>query len=352
MKKNILENVFSNMNYKTYNNLEKLSNIGSIYAIANPFVMGMLESPIVEVALLSYCIASQCYFFTTINRNYEKYTKEIVEITNLYNILIDNYVKFNNTLELKHPVEIYRLYNYMLYRGYLSNDGEFYFGSNNIKDINSLLGVNVVTGTAVCRHISSMLNDIYQKLDFNSCTCSVYLNEKDSVIILLDKQIKLLKEQLELITDDFEKEELKNLLIESEKLLNKIKPKFDFLNKKSANHMINLVSQDDIGYIIDPTNRHIYKKDPNITDLDNDILESYVISEENTILKLTKKHGEQDKKRNILLLPNSSDEEDKKIITKINSLCIYNRDLFENFKMENKELYSEINDKLVKIKKK
>lgn len=352
MEQNILENVFANMNYKTYKKLNKVSNIGSIYAIANPFVVGVLEAPIAEIALITYCIASQCYFLTTLSADCEKYTKEISEITNLYNILIDNYVKFNNTFELKNPIEIYRLYNYMLYRGYLSKDGEFYFGHNNIGDINSLLGVNVVTGNAVCRHISSMLNDIYQKLNINSCTCSAYLNENDSMIILLDKQISLLKSQLNLTIDDREKELLQKLLIDIKKLRNNLKPKFDFLNRRSSNHMINLVSQDDIGYIIDPTNKHIYKKDSDITNMDKDILNSYVISSENTILKLTKKRGEYDKKREILLLPNSSDEEDKKIITKINSLCIYNRDIFEKFKIENNDLYNEINNNLVKIKKK
>lgn len=351
MENKLAKKIFENMNYNTYNKLYNLSFASSILGAFNPLLYAVIDLPVLEALLCSYSLLSQGYFFTNLFGDYEKYTKEIKNIENMYNNLINNYIVLNNNFELKNPVEIYSMYNYMLYKGYLSKDGEFIFGKSDIKDITSLLGVNVITGKAVCRHIASMLNDIYRKLDLNAYPITAYLNETDTINFLLGEMLTSLENQLKSSTDETEKQEIRDLIKETKEYKNNLKSKFEFLKRKNANHLINLVSYNDTGYILDPTNRDIYKKDPKITDVNEDILKSYLISDDQTIIKLTKDRDYYEEKRKILLLPNSDTETDKFMIEQTRTLCKNNKDLLEQFQKENNELYNEINNELVKVKK-
>jgi len=346
MENKLLKNVFQNMDYVTYKKLDKISFISSMYGTINPTFMTLINFPSFEIILTTYILLNQVYFFFT-NLSYcEQYTKEIIEITELYNELIDNYVKFNKEFNLEHPIEIYQLYNYMLHNGYLSKDGEFKFGDSNIKDICTLLGVNVVTGKAVCRHIATMLNDTYNKMDINAYTYSCHLDSNGILFDTLKENISALETILESVTNSNERKEIENLISSHKKLLKRYTPP---LIKKS-NHLINIASKDGICYIMDPTNQTILKKEPD-KEYKN-ILKLDLVSPLGSKIKLIKSRGEYDKKREILLLPNSKEEDDDKIITNINSLCNNNLDLLDRFKRENRELYSDINNKLIKIKKK
>lgn len=281
--------------------------------------------------------------------NKDKYPIQILEIKKLYDMLIDNYVILNNSLELNNPIEIYSMFNFMINNGYLSKNGTFNFGLNNTVDIKCLLGANVITGNAVCRHISSMLNDIYNRLNINSYTCLSYCYKNKLIIMLIEKFIDLLTKQLNVTTNNEERNEIQILLTNSEKYKNFLK--FHYLRKKSSKHMINLVSQNNIGYIIDPTNEHIYKKDFDFINLCKEILKSYVVFDDTMTLKLIRNGDIFDKNlEEILLLPDSNLEEDKILIEKVNSLCEKNIDLLDKFRIENKDLYYEINNKLIKVK--
>lgn len=346
MKNELLKNVFQNMDYNTYKKLDKISFISSMYGAINPTFITLINFPSLEIVLTTYVLLNQVYFGIT-NLSYcEQYTKEILKITNLYNELIDNYVKFNKDFNLEHPIEIYQLYNYMLYNGYLSKNGKFEFGESPIKDIWSLLGVNVVTGKAVCRHIASMLNDTYNKMDINAYTYNCHLDSNGILFDTLKENISTLETILESLSNNNERKELEKLISAQKKLLKNYKPP---LIKKS-NHLINISSKDGICYITDSTNQMILKKEED-KEYKN-ILKLDLISPLGSKIKLIKSHGNYDKKREILLLPNSSEEDDDKIITNINTLCNNNLDLLNKFRCENSELYSDINDKLMKIKKK
>jgi len=351
MENKIAKKIFENMSYNTYNTIYNISYAISILGCVNPFVGAIIDLPALEALVSSYIVLTQGYWATASIINGEKYTKEIKNIENMYNNLINKYTVLNNKFELKNPVEIYSMYNYMLYKGYLSKDGEFNFGTNDIKDIRSLLGVNVITGKGVCRHIASMLNDVYIKLGLDAYTCTSYTNEIDTLNFLLREMINSLEKQLKLSTNEEEKKEIIELINETKKYKNSLNSKLDFLKKKSANHLINLVSYNDIGYVLDPTNQYIYKKDPRITNLNKDILKSYLVSDEQKVIKITKDRGNYKGKRKILLLPNSDTETDKIMIEQTKMICLDNIDMLEQFKKENSELYNEINNELVKVKK-
>jgi len=346
MENKIAKKIFENMSYNTYNTIYNISYAISILGCVNPFVGAIIDLPALEALVSSYIVLTQGYWATASIINGEKYTKEIKNIENMYNNLINKYTVLNNKFELKNPVEIYSMYNYMLYKGYLSKDGEFKFGDSNIKDICTLLGVNVVTGKAVCRHIATMLNDTYNKMDINAYTYSCHLDSNGILFDTLKENISALETILESVTNSNERKEIENLISSHKKLLKRYTPP---LIKKS-NHLINIASKDGICYIMDPTNQTILKKEPD-KEYKN-ILKLDLVSPLGSKIKLIKSRGEYDKKREILLLPNSKEEDDDKIITNINSLCNNNLDLLDRFKRENRELYSDINNKLIKIKKK
>lgn len=349
MENNLLKNTFKNMKYSTYKKLDAISFHTMLYGCVNPVVVAAINYPVFECILVGYILLAEAYYITTTITDCEQYTKDIKEITNLYNEFINNYAKFNNTLELNHPLEIYTLYNYMLKHGYLSNENYFSYGCRECKDIKSLLGVNIIAGEGVCRHISSTLNDIYTKLDLNASTATAYMNQEQMTYMLLKANLSEFEKQLKNSTEKEDQIMLEEAITKLKEIKTNNKPKFT-IKQKNANHMINLVSKDNIGYIIDPTNEQIHKKI--IVPHEEDILKSYVASSKGAILKLTKEKGNYEQKRNILLLPNSTNEEDKKIISNTNSICFRNIDMLKRFRDENKELYSEINDKLVNVKKK
>lgn len=104
----------------------------------------------------------------------KNYTKDIIKIRELYQEFIKNYNKLNKAFDLSNPIQIYTMFNYLLYKGYLSKDKEFQFSGKQARDINCLIGTNVIIGQAVCRHISAMLTDILNDYGIESSQLGVY----------------------------------------------------------------------------------------------------------------------------------------------------------------------------------
>lgn len=101
-------------------------------------------------------------------------TKDVKLVRDLYQEFITNYNKLNKLFDLSNPIEIYTMFHYLLYKGYLSVDKNFMFSGKVAKDIEGLFGVDVIAGKGVCRHISSMLVDILNNYGIESGLLSVY----------------------------------------------------------------------------------------------------------------------------------------------------------------------------------
>ena len=114
------------------------------------------------------------YYIYSEEERLSLHTKDIIEIRKLYNNLIKDYNKLNKIFDFQNPVEIYTLYNKMLYAGYLSKDKKFHFGKDKVKDIMTIQGTNIINGEAVCRHIAQMLKDIYLDYGITSYDISVF----------------------------------------------------------------------------------------------------------------------------------------------------------------------------------
>lgn len=89
------------------------------------------------------------------------YQLKFIDIKEPYNDVLENFKRLTDDLDLKNPVEMYTLFCLMYSQGYLSNNKMFCYSQN--YDLMKNIGSCVVDGFSLCRHISSMLSDIYNK---------------------------------------------------------------------------------------------------------------------------------------------------------------------------------------------
>lgn len=85
----------------------------------------------------------------------------------IYNQLLNEFISLSKVLKYQEALEIFYLFDYLLKRNYIG-DKDYKINDNAyILEKNDILGVNTFSG-GVCRHKSSMLNDIYHKNNINS----------------------------------------------------------------------------------------------------------------------------------------------------------------------------------------
>ena len=249
----------------------------------------------------------------------EDYTKDIKEIEYLYEKFIMNFNVLNEIFDFKDPIEIYTMFNYLVRKGYLSKDKEIDFSTEKGQDIKNLIGINVITGNAVCRHLATMLTDILNDYDI----------EADNLVLYYSKYIKIKKEN-----------EISEIKIED-----------TLIKRLIGNHLITYAVKDEKNYFLDPMQRKIYR----ISENDVDIL--YYKNHEipiklNTISLIDGKDKCLKIKENLLQkYPSISKEEEKKVAKKTLNICRKHTDIFEQFYNENNELYNDISNKVLKIKK-
>lgn len=253
-------------------------------------------------------------------------TKDKIELAKSYQELLKKYLNLNKTFSLKNPVEIYTMFDFLVHNGYLSQNKTFKYSEEKHFDIYDLLGVDVIKGKAVCRHISTMLNDIYEYSNMKANTLEVaskiHTEEEfiDRCAITLEKYLPKDYE----IENEYFKKALKELT------------KKDKIPSIGTDHLINLVVYKGKTHFLDPTSSIIFKKSNEFSDFliwNNDQI---YISDE-----LYKNHN---KRKETLL------EEDEKTVKEVRNLCQNNLDIFENFYKGNCDLYDDILIKAQKVR--
>lgn len=264
-------------------------------------------------------------------------TKEIKEIMIVYKQFLENYNELNKTFDLKNPVEISTMFNYLLCKGYLSKDKKFCFSEDNVIDFKKFGGLNIFEGKGVCRHISLLLNDIFNEYGIKSEKISVYQRERfiDNDVLstvmneLLEKTIQNIDIPNVVDMDFYDKSIKKAITLESIDIKN-------IKRKKMANHAINYVELDGVGYYLDATQADIYQKKDNSLFLNDQVDESmYIIS---------------NPKYKYLSSNSKKVDFEKSANTKM--ICEDNIDVFEKFYKDNKEIYEDIVQKSLILKPK
>lgn len=220
----------------------------------------------------------------------EHYTKDVEDIVSIYEDIVKSYVKLNDKLELKSPIDINAGLTFALNNGYLSYNKHFKYCTDNNKDILRSLGTETITGLACCRHIATLLNDILQEKNIKSYTIPA-LMKKDSADI-------------------------------------------SFLQSIIGNHLITISEYNDKVYYLDPTNNKFLTRDNS----------SIIINKKFIKFNLNKR-------RNIKNMMQKEETYVKNLMEEIHTyiICGENIDMFENFYSENKEKYEEINNKMKKL---
>lgn len=236
-------------------------------------------------------------------------TEYLTKITKIYNEIIKNYAHLNYDLGFENPIEIYTLFHKLMHRGYLSFGYNFEYNTTETLNNKNILGVDVINGKGVCRHISAMLQDIFDELKINNEILPIYLYEDNS------------------------------------------SNKFHL----SGNHVINLASQNNRVYFLDPTNGYIWIRISGTSLLTFKNTEFEVAKISNWIDILDYNNDSLEVLKNIkkmLLMDAKLKRQDDKIISTVNKIFRNNKDIFEKFKEVNKPLYNEIANNIAKIKTK
>lgn len=362
MENNKFRQLCGKINYNTYNNIQNtlgLSGLGLI--LTNDLITQqypMLNNPIDVIIWAT--IATNLAMTWSRGKNH---TKDIIQIRDLYQEFIKNYNKLNKIFDLSDPIQIHIMFNYLLYKGYLSKDKEFQFSGKQARDIDCLSGTNVITGQAVCRHISAMLTDILNDYGIESSQLGVYSRDYSISINILDEQ-KYTKEELinwvrTHITDektyDFVMKLIEKLVDEYNKSIEISTEMVDDRNplkRMFGNHVISFAFKDGKSYFLDPTQTRIYRmSESDKKMLYDDECELPIRYTSSLVLSKNSKDYLRMKERLASQYPSVSKEQEKLMIEETMKICNGNSDIFENFYTENSELYDDISSKVLKIRK-
>ena len=279
-------------------------------------------------------------------------SKEFLMTSKLYNSIVRDYLKLNSSLELNSPIEISSGFSYAYKNGYLSKEHHYKYITKNINENMSLLGATIMTGGGCCRHSSSFLNEVFKKLHIKSYRVYTGMNTKryKTHYVLKDniRDHKALKELLFLLRSDLDSETLEQIINEKYSGLVKRITTSSWKYPKHnipTNHVINVVVYKGKVYYVDSTNDTFY----NYSQYDD-----LLISDEDfqNIIKFDDNNNYIKKKlSSILKLSQTSQEDNMKLFNKTRIICEDNKDLFENFYREHKDVYEEVNDKIKILKK-
>lgn len=166
----------------------------------------------------------------TIRDNRQHYT----EIMEKYTELLNKMSYLARKLNMENSLELSILYSYLLWNGYLSKNKDYVFSSADKKYITGLFFTDIMDGRGVCLNNSEMLKDFLKVTGYTSSVMQSYYN---------DTATRNYKIGINIRND------------EPEEKLSVLKK---FL-KKDANHVFNLIEEDNKLYIFDPTNLSLHK---------------------------------------------------------------------------------------------
>ncbi len=207
------------------------------------------------------------------NTQVSDYKDLLLEIKEFYNHILDETIELMNSFGYKTPLEIYCLFNLI---------NSFYVKGNEIFNLlymkdkpvysrelenDEIKGVQVLLNGGVCRHRSSMLNDIYKSMGIDSV---VLVGRSETLLNFhygnsFSKQIAdraYVESMLKKISEGARIEEFKNHLKKRKISYHMQDVHDDYFDKhkKMPNHAIVMVG-DDKRYYLDPMNNVTYYKD-------------------------------------------------------------------------------------------
>lgn len=355
MEKSIIGNIDS----KTFNTIGRIASIIPSTILVSDIVLSYYYPDIHYIMTAGVFLTGfgGMYFNMSDLKNY---TSDVKETMILYNEFLNNYNKLNKMFDFNDPTQVYTLYTYLYKNGFLSKDKQFVFDNERkYNNITACMGCDVINGSGVCRNISAMLVDILNNYGMSSLNLGVYQN---GYFVAYDKSLlkgytkeELIEQAKKLIVDEDRLDIVIKEINEFEEPVHKkilLCDDLDFLNptKLTGNHAITFTYHNGKKYFMDPTQETTYR----MSMRDKALYDKY---ERLKIKSSTSKFLSHDKNcykeiggKIFEDVPMISREEEKQIILGVRDIIKNNGDLLESFYSENKELYDEISESVLKLK--
>ena len=304
----------------------------------------------------------------------ERLYKRNEEILKNYYEFIENFTKFSDSLGVTEPLPLFSLYSYMVDNGYLSKDKEFDFGNNEKNHELGIEGSIVFTGEACCRHLSTMLRDIYRNKGYESNNIilkllSIDIEEVDPYLADLLRVYSLaepkdkealatrIKKYIKIAYEDDARRELLTLAkrrMKNEGLGGKPVNAFDQARVGAfGDHMITYVTHKGLSHFVDPTNevsyRLVQKESPYLYDglIYHPVMNFSTRTEfkDSEAYKKFWRRMEEDYQAPLW-------GEEQAIIEDTRCLCLAHKDAFEDFYHENKGLITDTAERVLSLREK
>ena len=315
--------IYNKINCK--NEKALLLGIASSVAVSfNPiFLLGVAGAYGYMISVLKQNIS-----FITKFSSYYRNSKEYLELYHHYQIFLEELSKMASDLAWNNEMKIFSGYSYLLKKGYLSLEHQFYF-SKYSDDALDLLGTNIMLGRGVCRNISSGLTDLLNISGYSAYNIDMLL-DKDIVAL---SDLELLEfEEIDALTEGNDEIYLReNILFKLVYFIIRLR---DFYNHRGT-----LFVDDNHSYIMDATNDTIYCINDDLKCFQGEnIFDINFDSFANRGKKI--KLGEVLKPTSEWLLESRLND-----YNEVLEMCGELTDVFEKFYREHKDLYREIVEK-------
>lgn len=169
---------FNEMTYDELIKVRKNNNLRTgILSGSSALLMFLTINPLYLLSIVCF-IASNNLSKSALSGEIAKKDEDIKLINTICDEIINNIVKFANTLEVKNPLDAFYFFCEMYNNGYLSYDlnNKHFIKFPYYKDF-ELRCALTLNGHGVCRHISTFLKEFYKKLGYESDVVYGFMKE-------------------------------------------------------------------------------------------------------------------------------------------------------------------------------
>lgn len=169
---------FNEMTYDELIKVRKNNNLRTgILSGSSALLMFLTINPLYLLSIVCF-IASNNLSKLALSDEIAKKDEDIKLINTICDEIINNIVKFANTLEVKNPLDAFYFFCEMYNNGYLSYDlnNKHFIKFPYYKDF-ELRCALTLNGHGVCRHISIFLKEFYKKLGYESDVVYGFMKE-------------------------------------------------------------------------------------------------------------------------------------------------------------------------------
>lgn len=100
-----------------------------------------------------------------VNKSYKKHEEEF---SDAYNSILEKWVDLFLELKFETTLEITSFFTYLMWKGFFSSNGEYFYDNANRANIDGWYSLDVISGHGVCLNESSFLKDFLLKLGIDA----------------------------------------------------------------------------------------------------------------------------------------------------------------------------------------